>query len=209
MKSQVKNSKKSPNESQLSDNEPLTADNIKSKLKDTRRKRHKEFMKLQNEWYKKLKDSGFDDIEWQRSDTGYEEYSPFLKGFQSYIDRPDFIATQNWYLLVQNYLTHAPLHPKIEKIVLELYATGLSYRNISKKINYGYTKRWKLRSYDMKTKKSHNTNLSMIYNIMQKHIKNIIEWNKTHPEGRLNEANLDFEATEVLINDDSFSKIRQ
>ena len=39
----------------------------------------KQFVKLQNKWYKKLKQSGFQDLEWYNPDSGFGQGSPFLQ----------------------------------------------------------------------------------------------------------------------------------
>ncbi len=40
---------------------------------------NKEFLKTRNEWYEKLKKSGFDDLEWYDEKTGMGQGSPYLR----------------------------------------------------------------------------------------------------------------------------------
>jgi len=168
-------------------------------------KRDKDFNKLQRLWYQKLADEGFEDIEWTSSQRTFEHNSPFLQGFKDRKDRPTFEHTQNWYQLVENYYTNCTTlpktnvkQPKLHRIILEQYKEGVPYRAIVRHINRNYTKR-------LAKRRMHNSkpfmNLNKVFNVLQIHLPYIIEWNRTHPDGRLYAGNEDFFVDEVFIKD--------
>lgn len=212
-------------------------------------KRDAKFLKLQKKWYEKLLEDGFTDIEWTRSQKSFDQNSPYLHGFRERQDRPTFEHTQNWYLLVQNYRTHAislpktstkvlkreikpgqklwkhwkltspdsniatrtyQIHsriPRMHKLILDLYIEGIPYRAIADQISRNYSTRLKkLVHPKKKLPKKPLINYLKVFYILQQHLPYVIQWNKTHPEGRLYGNHDDFYAEEVLLNEDRFQK---
>jgi len=92
------------------------------------------FKKLQNEWYKKLKDSGFEDI---------ETPGGFLKGLSSSSGKPSNKEGYSWgerelynkskeeyYRLAGHFLHDYKFESNIEKFIWELHSNGVSVRSI-------------------------------------------------------------------------------
>lgn len=93
----------------------------------------KQFKTLQREWYRKLKDSGFDDIEDVDSP---EEY---LKAWHSqYFQKrhtPDkFIANQEYYRRTQAFLMHYTFANQLDKQIWKMHSEGRPLRAIAKKL---------------------------------------------------------------------------
>lgn len=94
-------------------------------------KKTKEFIALQNKWYKKLKQDGFEDIEFYNPKTGSGQSSPFMK-----TDRiPDTgqlraaysIELENHYRLSRNFLAHGPFYPNLKRKYLKFRKNGALY----------------------------------------------------------------------------------
>jgi hypothetical protein len=86
-----------------------------------------EFRKLQNEWYDKLEDDGFEDLEW-RNDVYNDKPSPFLKSSTSYtigrIRQKYTPELAHHYQLCQNFLAHGPFYANLRSKYLELRENG-------------------------------------------------------------------------------------
>lgn len=76
--------------------------------------KNKEFVKLQSEWYDKLKKEGFDDIEWFDPKTGIGQGSPYLKTkgsvTQAAIERNHTQALAQHYRICRNFLQNGPFY---------------------------------------------------------------------------------------------------
>ena len=98
---------------------------------------------LQKEWYKKLKDSGFDDIE----DTKHPNMP--LKAWHSFgrfnVSTMDREASETYYSLARDLLNTHKFKSKLHKIIWEHHCDGQSNRHIEKLIN-GVCKKDKIRS---------------------------------------------------------------
>lgn len=89
-----------------------------------------EFRKLQRDWYKKLKEDGFEDIE----DTNSKE--EFLKewhssSFQLSHDPATFEAKQEYFYLATKFLSSYQFPTEVERIIWTLHAEGKSLREIA------------------------------------------------------------------------------
>jgi hypothetical protein len=83
------------------------------------------FNKTQKEWYKKLKESGFHDIEYK--DGSVEQAVP------NYLRRRKDVAfqiesVQAYYRLAEHFLNEHKFKDNIEKAIWEYHANGLSIR---------------------------------------------------------------------------------
>jgi hypothetical protein len=107
------------------------------KVKKTMDKSAANFKKLQDEWYKKLKDEGFVDIEnsvtLADGKKGYENTGrsgPNLKNKTS----EQFNATLLYYQNCRSFLTHYDFNCELDKNIWSLYTEGLSYRKINEQL---------------------------------------------------------------------------
>lgn len=83
---------------------------------------------LKKEWYQKLKDSGFVDVE--------EANGRFTKGLPR-LDKLTYGQYQykvEFYNQCRNFLTFYPFETEIERFIWEQFTEGLSYRDISIKL---------------------------------------------------------------------------
>ena len=78
-----------------------------------------EFRELQTEWYDKLKEEGFDDLEWFDPKTGMGLGTPYLKNSTSItpgeLCRKYHPELDNHYRLCRNFLAHGPFYPNLEE----------------------------------------------------------------------------------------------
>lgn len=89
------------------------------------------FQKLQEHWYKKLKESGFEDIE--SSDGRLKEYSSTLKG------NPNKVFTQNggweakeeYYRMASHFLLEHKFKTNLEQVIWEYHTNGIGVRDIA------------------------------------------------------------------------------
>jgi hypothetical protein len=95
------------------------------------------FKQIQDEWYKKLKDEGFVDIEnsitLADGKKGYENSGrsgPNLKNKTS----EQFQATLLYYQNCRSFLTNHDFTCEIDKFIWSLYAEGEPYRKISEEL---------------------------------------------------------------------------
>ncbi len=130
----------------------------------------KDFIKLQKQWYKKLKDSGFDDIEFTDHATGLGQNSAYLKRPSAYLAKKYNKQTDKYYSLFRNFLTFGTFTSKIDKNIALWHSEGVSYRKIVKLIA-----------------KTHRMRRSLFYVFtkIKKLQRQMIEFNRTHPEGML------------------------
>ena len=103
-------------------------------------KRKVDFKKLQQEWYTKLKTSGFADIE--HADGSINSSKPYLMraAHQVYQD-----SVQEYYYLCYHFLNEHTFKSELEKVIWEYHTEGISNRQIATilkkiKINAGKDK---------------------------------------------------------------------
>ena len=91
------------------------------------------FKKLQNEWYKRLDESGFNDIErsGKRRQDYFNEYGGILQKPLSVIRHKYNIFTQIYYEIASFLSQNATFLPKIDRKVLELHGDGYTIQRIS------------------------------------------------------------------------------
>lgn len=93
---------------------------------------------LQKKWYKKLKDSGFEDIEDTR-----EPYRNLHRWDSHYFSRrftPDtFNAKKEYFEIAQNIMLDFKFEDKRQKDIMKLHSEGFSTREIASKIGIGST----------------------------------------------------------------------
>jgi len=102
----------------------------------------KAFKELQNDWYKRLDDSGFIDIErsGKKRQALFNEYSGILQRPLSIIRHKYNTHTQLYYEISRFLANHATFLPKIDRNILELHGNGSTIANISSHLrdNYEY-----------------------------------------------------------------------
>lgn len=101
----------------------------------------KKFDKLRTQWYQKLKDSGFEDIEDTHSPNEYLNawHSSY---FQTRYDRDEFEEKREYYDRARSYLEeqmqtieYLIFSKQIDRLIWELYSEGMSLRQIAKALN--------------------------------------------------------------------------
>ncbi len=86
-----------------------------------------EYDKLRAEWYKKLKDEGYEDIE--SSETHLRFYSSTFAREKSLLS---WEAKQAYYQMATTFLAENRFRSKLERIIWEYHANGMSGRDIAK-----------------------------------------------------------------------------
>jgi hypothetical protein len=98
----------------------------------------KEFVELQEQWYKKLKDSGFNDIEQDENyllTSAYNMFNPNrnkVGSIQGVVDRMNSKA--EYYRLAGHFLHEFKFPTELEKEIWDLHSQGISHRNIILKL---------------------------------------------------------------------------
>lgn len=88
----------------------------------------KQFKILNDQWYKKLKNEGFEDIE--ESETRLHKWSPPLTRFNAEI----FESKQVYYQLAGQFLHEHIFESNLHKKVWELHSEGIEGREIAKSV---------------------------------------------------------------------------
>lgn len=136
-----------------------------------------DLIKLTNLWYKKLEDSGFDDIEFYNKRTGYGQDSRYTKDLAlSYKWRYNEFTAQH-YRLCENFLSHYDFPNKKDKFIFSLYTAGLTFREIIAKCKK------KGGSYAYNHKKKPNISLFSLHHKLKRYIALCHKWNLEHPDG--------------------------
>ena len=91
------------------------------------------FKKLQNEWYKRLDESGFNDIErsGKRRQDCFNEYGGILQKPLSIIRHKYNFFTYKYYDIACYLSFNCTFLPKIDRKVLELHGNGYTIQRIS------------------------------------------------------------------------------
>ena len=102
-------------------------------MSDEKQTTKRAFKKLQNDWYKRLDDSGFIDIErsGKRRQDCFNEYSGILQKPLSIIRHKYNIFTYKYYDIACYLSYNCPFLPKIDRKVLELHGNGQTIQCIS------------------------------------------------------------------------------
>lgn len=93
-------------------------------------KKKSELERLQAVWYKKLKESGFDDIE--HADGSINSAVPYALRQNDATTQLRAQAIQDYYCMTQHFLNDHVFDNETDKIIWEYYTHGLSYRDIAK-----------------------------------------------------------------------------
>lgn len=143
---------------------------------------------LQNKWYDKLAEDGFNDLERSTKPDGTTSLNAeYLKG-SAIRGKAWCPESAQFYRLLQNYLTHHEFKrgEKMHKRMLTMLNDGHDYRAILKKCNQIYRI---------------DRSLYWLYYYVQDLVAGMVAWNGTHAEGMLNPANQDSWANDALLSD--------
>jgi len=98
----------------------------------------RELTKLKKEWYKKLKDSGFEDTEYFDKDMKPRDIQKKDTYKHALQIKEKFIGTQSFYTNCRKFL-HSDMLPAADKPLWELFSEGVPYRTIQKELNMSFT----------------------------------------------------------------------
>ena len=92
----------------------------------------KNLLKIQKEWYKKLKSEGFDDIETLLPNGEFSTYTKNAAGVNGHKYRKDFIESKQSHFInaAKYYTDNKDWDESYEKEVWKLYSEGVPYRKI-------------------------------------------------------------------------------
>lgn len=93
-----------------------------------------EFVKLQQEWYAKLKAAGFKDIEYTRSVDG-QAFDCALFADARSISPEQYLEGEAYWHRARSYLYEGEFKDDMEKAIWEAYCEGDTYRQICRKVN--------------------------------------------------------------------------
>jgi hypothetical protein len=132
---------------------------------------------LTNKWYDKLKKSGFEDIEFYDSNTGYGQNADYLKHSAAKMTAKYSTETAQHYRICTNFTTHYQFPNKKHKFIFNEYCNGTTFREI--------LRRTKAKNKDWVIKRNGRPRLSLfsLHHLLKRYIKLAYDWNKTHPEG--------------------------
>lgn len=95
----------------------------------------KEFLKLKLEWYDKLKQSGFVDLE-----NPYNEYLPLKQNIRTSTNRfQDFESVEEYYMQCRHFLNVCKTFSQSERQIWALHSEGLSIREIADQVKLAKT----------------------------------------------------------------------
>lgn len=96
--------------------------------------RSPEFLKIQKEWYDKLKDNGFEDTEEYNEEIGSDGIS-FLKRSSKCFARRYNDSTFSRYQLYRSFLVNGDFLSFLDRKIWGMYADGQSLRDIATNLN--------------------------------------------------------------------------
>lgn len=86
--------------------------------------------KLQETWYKKLADSGFEDIEADEWNLKKSFKSTMLKTKHGLIRSGRWQASHDYYYMAEHFLNSHVFKSKLDRIIWEYHSNGISVRDI-------------------------------------------------------------------------------
>lgn len=109
---------------------------VKKELTDDAFYLNNDFKQLQNEWYDKLKESGFEDIEHHDPEFIRSQDSPYMQGSDiAYRSASKFFSPAQYYRVLSLYMNtkeFKKLYPakwfKFNYFIMDTYVQGVSYR---------------------------------------------------------------------------------
>ena len=138
------------------------------------------FIELQKKWYKKLKDEGFQDIEYTQP-NGNEQLGMLSVGNGNLQRKMRYMGSDavknriKFYDIIQSFLAHNPKWAKSgrDRFISERYAEGHSYRKIIKlyKAKYKNIERYPTFS------------VFVVFKVVNRLVKLAMEWNRSSPDG--------------------------
>lgn len=133
-----------------------------------------EFLKLQEKWYKKAEDSGFNDLEYINFKTGTGQDDLFKRKANALLRSRLHQNSFHYYSLLTNFITHNQFYKgkgSTANFVAKLYAEGIPFRTII------------LKAQEEKKKFASSLHLKAIHVIVKQFVKDALKWNKEHEEG--------------------------
>ena len=106
---------------------------MRKKPKLSRAKKPQNLQALQKQWYAKLADSGFEDIEWTAGNS-----SPYLKNAVQTKDPYFFAQKQQYYNMAEAYLQNRMELRGRDRFIWKLHAEGATYEEITTAHNSRY-----------------------------------------------------------------------
>ena len=128
-----------------------------------------EFAKLQQEWYAKLADDGFKDLEWVDHSTGKGHNTPHLKG-SLHMGKPYRAGRSLYFDMAAAYLHHCKSLYGYNRFIWALHTSGATYEDILVQIKKKYKKA--------------PSKYTLYYRI-QDLAKRSYDWNKKYKDGVL------------------------
>lgn len=98
-----------------------------------------EFAKLQQQWYAKLANSGFKDLEWVDHSTGKGHNTPHLKG-SLHMGKPYRAGRSLYFDMAAAYLHHCKSLYGYDRFIWALHTSGSTYEDILVQIQKKYKK---------------------------------------------------------------------
>lgn len=92
-------------------------------------KKPKDYKTLKNEWYEKLRESGFHDIEQDEFRFKHVSHASY---FGREIVRRNYHAKSEYYSMAGQFLNTHKFSSELEKVIWEYHTHGISMRNIAK-----------------------------------------------------------------------------
>lgn len=139
-----------------------------------------EFYELQRKWYKKLKSSGFDDLEWtgpkgQQSDF-FKKKS--LNHFRKQINEGLGVKRLFYYSVLENFLRYNPRWVSKEERwktqIVKMHLKGISYRKMVE-----LQKKKRLKGM-LKTK---SFSIFIVFQVMREFVRKAFDWNTRDQRG--------------------------
>jgi hypothetical protein len=146
----------------------------------------KEFKDLQAKWYKRLEADGFEDLEWSDAKTGKGQNTGYLKHPTPKLDSTQAAASELYYSMCRNYVTHNPPRDPYERLVFVLYSEGIPYREIKSEAT---------------RKLGSDRSLFYLYKVINKLKAKMLDWNKTSPNGLITTRTENAELMDKFFND--------
>ncbi len=100
--------------------------------------KNKELIRLQKEWYLKLKDEGFKDTEYFDSNMEPRDIQKKDTYKHALEIRDRFVSTASHYIYARQ-LLHTNHIPEEKRRVWELYSEGVPYRTIASEVGISFT----------------------------------------------------------------------
>lgn len=107
----------------------------------------RKFIKLQNQWYKKLRRSGFKDIEWLDEKTGEGHNTSLIESGTprtKTLILGHLTKSYEFFYNCRRFGVYHQFERKEDKVLWDLYSDGVSYRSIIKLAKRDKKRKWNL-----------------------------------------------------------------